>query len=538
MAANHAPASPRRRLRLALLASAALLGACANTSDHAPPSADQAWTMPQPDPAWRELAEQGPLPAVPDTPAEQAGNSTAGTLPARILPDPAHIYDLPELVDLAQRNNPATRLAWNQARQAANAIGMADATFLPMITAYVVGGYQSTRQRLPDILNQTFHLDTSAHGVVPLVALEWLLFDFGERSAARDAARNLATGSNFLFNSVHQAIIFETMSAYYQYGTAQERNAIARESLDNSLAVEKAVQAKRKAGLATSVEEAQARQQVAQARLAVVSTGGAVRNARQALMSVLNLEPDTPLQVSDSVRLALPAPQELPDGAVLRRALANRPDIMASIASLKAAESAVDGARAAFMPKVFLAAAYANGHGDLDIGNLPALSRQGPTRGVLVGVSIPLYDGGMRSSRLRQAHDGVQAAQAALEKLRNTSMKEIALAANALDTALQSYEAAATLVETAGITYNATLEAYKVGMGTVTAATEAANGLLIARSARADAQAAAQIAAASLAFALGQLNSAEIRLQPPYAVPEARLPAAAPNAASHTSTTP
>lgn len=42
MAANHAPASPRRRLRLALLASAALLGACANTSDHAPPSADQA----------------------------------------------------------------------------------------------------------------------------------------------------------------------------------------------------------------------------------------------------------------------------------------------------------------------------------------------------------------------------------------------------------------------------------------------------------------------------------------------------------------
>lgn len=519
MAVNHAPAFWRCHWRLALLASSALLGACANTTDHAPPDAAQIWHMPAPDASWRELAIQGPSaqqPAGSNGQASQAKETPDTPLASLVAPDPAQTYDLPDLIDLAQRNNPATRLAWNQARQAANTIGMADATFLPMITAYVVGGYQSTRQRLPEILNQTYHLDTSVHGVVPLVALEWLLFDFGERASARDAARNLATGSNFLFNSVHQAVIFEVMTAYYQYGTARERQAIAQQSLENSLAVEQAVQAKRKAGLATSVEEAQARQQVAQSRLSVVSTAGAVRNARQAMMSVLNLEPDTPLQISSSARLPLPAAQDLPDGAVLRRALANRPDIMASIASLKAAENAVDGARAAFMPKVFMAAAYANGSGDLDVGKLPSLNQQGPTRGILLGVSIPLYDGGLRSSRLRQAEDGVQVARAALEKLRNTAMREIALAATALDTALQSHEAATTLVETAGVTYNATLEAYKFGLGTVTAATEAANGLLVARSAQADAQAAAQIAAASLAFALGQLNNAESRLTPAH----------------------
>lgn len=514
MAVNHAPASRRRPWRLVLLASTALLGACANTTDYAPPNAAREWQAPQPDGSWRELAMHGPNPErVAEDPAQPR---TDKPLAGLIAPDPAQIYDLPDLIDLAQRNNPATRLAWNQARQAANTIGITDATFLPMITAYVVGGYQSTRRRLPEILNQTFHLDASVSGVVPLVALEWLLFDFGERAAARDTARNLAIGSNFLFNSVHQTVILEVMNAYYQYGTARERHNIAQETLQNSLAVEAAVQAKRQAGLATTVEEAQARQQVAQARLAVVSTAGAVSNARQAMMSVLNLEPDAELQVSSSAHLPLPAAQDMPDGAVLRRALANRPDIMASIASLKAAENAIDGARAAFMPKIFMAASYANGTANLDVGKLPSLNQQGPSRSILVGVSIPLYDGGLRTSRLRQAEEGVQVARAALEKLRNTSMREIALAANALDTALQSHAAASTLVETAGVTYNATLEAYKFGLGTVTAATEAANGLLIARSAQADAQAAAQIAAASLAFALGQLNSAEIRLTPTH----------------------
>ena len=42
-----------------------------------------------------------------------------------------HQYTLPELIDIAQRHHPETREAWEKARQAALAVGIAEATYLP-----------------------------------------------------------------------------------------------------------------------------------------------------------------------------------------------------------------------------------------------------------------------------------------------------------------------------------------------------------------------------------------------------------------------
>lgn len=118
---------------------------------------------------------------------------------------------------------------------------------------------------------------------------------------------------------------------------------------------------------------------------------------------------------------------------------------------------------------------------------------------------VPLYYCGMRTSRVSGAREQVTGAQARLHKVRNAAVSKIIVAGNLLDTALQSYEAASTLVETATLTYDAALDAYREGFGTVQVATEAANGVLVARRARANARAAALVAAASLAFALGDI---------------------------------
>lgn len=79
-----------------------------------------------------------------------AGNFSvpANPLVAELPQSPAikseHLYSLPELIDIAQNQNPDTRIAWQQARQAALAVGMGEAVFLPIISASVIGGYQST----------------------------------------------------------------------------------------------------------------------------------------------------------------------------------------------------------------------------------------------------------------------------------------------------------------------------------------------------------------------------------------------------------
>jgi len=105
---------PPARFRRSALAGCALLGACNDTSDLAPASPDTPWQF-EPSkeaPAAPASAAVGARRfAVPDNTAVQLSS------PADI--DPNHVYSLVELIDIAQRRNPSTRVAWEQARQAA-----------------------------------------------------------------------------------------------------------------------------------------------------------------------------------------------------------------------------------------------------------------------------------------------------------------------------------------------------------------------------------------------------------------------------------
>ncbi|WP_049623050.1 hypothetical protein [Frateuria defendens] len=56
--------------------------------------------------------------------------------------DGAKTYALADLIDLAESCNPETRIAWNEARRAALAAGMAASAYLPQLTASALEGRQ------------------------------------------------------------------------------------------------------------------------------------------------------------------------------------------------------------------------------------------------------------------------------------------------------------------------------------------------------------------------------------------------------------
>src|SRR5882757_8487536 len=68
--------------------------------DAAPPTAERPWAPPRLDQYQRELAGRS---------AREKGDGSHTPV------DPGRIYTLPELIDLAQRNNPETRVAWERA---------------------------------------------------------------------------------------------------------------------------------------------------------------------------------------------------------------------------------------------------------------------------------------------------------------------------------------------------------------------------------------------------------------------------------------
>ncbi|MFT0533440.1 TolC family protein [Castellaniella hirudinis] len=476
---------------LSALALAVALAGCAGVS--APSAPDQPWTpsalpLSAPDRPW----------AVPAIPLPDPAPAPAGL-------DARKPLDLVALIDIAQRANPLTRQAWTAARQAALGVGLADAAFLPMLSASVLAGSQKTRIPLRDNLLGIDHLDTRSQGTVPLVALTWLLFDFGQRRALREGAEQLSFAANVLFNASHQKVIRDVTDQYYQYTTARQRVEWSARSLALQRQVLAAAQARYRAGTGTTVDVALARQAVAQARLQVVNSRGLEKTTRLALLGALGLAPDTELTIAAPAHRPLPAETPALTRDALRQALSQRPDIVAQYAAAQAEEAQVRAAQAAFMPKIYLGAAYAHQNRHLQAGSLPDVGMQATSSGVMLGVTVPLYDGGLRRNRLESARLSARQARDDLQSLQQAALREMAAADAALQSALQSHAAAHELVQTAQTASQAALAAYKAGMGTITLATEAANQLLLARLARLDARTAAQIAAANLAFATGAM---------------------------------
>src|SRR5207247_2050861 len=88
-------------------------------SDLAPPSAEKPWSPPGLNAYEGELAH-----------GDFSNEKNAKQI--ELVPD--KIYELPELIDIAERSNPNTRIAWERARQAAYGGGVSKSAYF----AYMV----------------------------------------------------------------------------------------------------------------------------------------------------------------------------------------------------------------------------------------------------------------------------------------------------------------------------------------------------------------------------------------------------------------
>lgn len=480
-----------------------LAGCATSALDMAPPSPDAPWPA-----------------------AAGAGTSTGGyVLPpnpalAVISPQPpidsSRPYTLAELIDIAESNNPQTRIAWDAARTAALAAGIAESSYLPEITASALGAYQDNSTH-----NSVQGFDTSgnsqAHGVISAISINWLLFDFGERSATVEAAKQASAISNIAFTQAHQQVIYNVSLAFYTYAAARGRVVSAAQSLSNAQAVQAAAEARRQHGIGTVVEVAQAEQATAQARLAVVQADGGVQDGYLALLNAMGLSPLIQLTIADLPQRPLSPALNAPVQTIVAQALAQRPEVASAYASQQESLANVRAAQAEFLPKIFMTATGAYNSGGLDVTSIPSVGQQAATGNIagshlggviMAGITVPLYDGGIRAAALAQSEAGADSANAALDQARDETTRQVVSAENSLQTCLAAYGASHALVSAAQTTYDAALSAYRNGVGPVTDATVAETQLLQAQNTQTDAYSTALSAAATLAFTTGALGAA------------------------------
>jgi outer membrane protein len=263
-------------------------------------------------------------------------------------------YGLDELIDLAERLNPETQAAWNDAKQAAAAMGLARSEYFPLLAVDATAAYGREAIPVPLTATKAGFLDATAQQAQPALTLEWLLLDFGQRKATLDAAKNLLLAANLGFNARHQQVAFAVQTAFYELSKARGFIDVAKSSLDAATKVQQAAEARYKGGLATLPDVSQARQQAVQATFDLQNAEVTERDAEVTLAEAIGIMPTTPLRVVDFSELSLPTNLEETVDQVIDRSLEQRPDLMAQLAVVRQKEAQVRQADSAYFPKLAL----------------------------------------------------------------------------------------------------------------------------------------------------------------------------------------
>jgi outer membrane protein len=417
------------------------------------------------------------------------------------VPDPGKIYTLPELINLAEQNNPDTRVAWENAKARAADLGISKSTLYPTMAAVVIA--QSTRDNLffaPNYYRQTIETFT------PALEVDYIVFDFGRRTQEIAASRANLLGANFLFNDTHRKIIFQVMAAYYHVLDTKGQEDVAEANLKNAQTDQEAAEARLQLGLATLPDVLEARSAAAQADYDLQAAIGASEIAHGDLATALGVSPVHPLQVESIQGLSIPQDLTVTVEASIDKALVQRPDLMQRVAELRAAQAEVKAAKTAYLPTLSLSgiAGLTKNYAEQD--QSPGLySANQEFWNAHFSLTWTLFDGFAREQRLARARAEQKQAAADIDAMRDQVENQVWSAYSTARTALRQQKAAAALLEAASSSYEAALQSYNFGVRSQIDVVSAQRALAAARTADVTARTQLLTGVAALAFQTGDL---------------------------------
>ena len=421
------------------------------------------------------------------------------------LPDGA--CSLMTLVALALETNPETRASWENARVKAAEYGSIRSFWYPVIS--VSANLSLSRAIYPagvkgseaDVMVADFN------GIFPSAQINYTLLDFGRRSSADAAAREILWIANLQFNRKIQTTVFEVQKNYFGLDTALGLYDASLAELELALTVVDAVEDRLAVGLATAPQLLFARQELAQAEFDVQSRISFIDDARSALLVAIGLPSTTPLEIDSLVDMPLPGNLDFEVQTAINAALKDRPDLAAAVAGVRAAEAAVEFAKADFYPTVDF-----NGAVGWEQFVLKAQVNDGPFEsqnygGMNYNVGLTgnwiLFEGFELRNNLRQARAARRKAQAEVEALRIKAIGEVWDSYSDYLAAQRQYEFGVALVESSREAYDAMLASYDVGLATITELVASEKGLAASLAELVEIRGALLTASARVSYAIG-----------------------------------
>ena len=446
----------------------------------------------------------------PWQPPDMAGFASALKVKAEPEADAQKNYEVAELIDLAERIHPETKVAWEHAKSAASAVGLAQSQYYPMLALEASADYARQSAPLPLTATEAGFMNVEVEQASPVVELEWVLLDFGRRSADVSGAKNQLLAANLGFNAHHQQVVFKVQSAFYELSKARGRIDVAQSSLNSANKVLEAAEERFKNGLATAPDVSQARQQAAQAAFDLEAVLVEERDAQVNLAEAVGILPTTPLSVVDFSRLSIPTNLEASVENFIDKSLKQRPDLLAKVAILRQKEADIRKARAAYYPKLALqgkvGGSFERAQVEVADHTLPWASSQEPAWGVGLSLTWPIFEGGARKRKLEIAKSEHAAAQHELEDSRDKAISQVWQYYSDTKLAIRRLDVAAALLDASQKSYDQTFESYKNGLSSLVDVLSAHRALSQARYTQLNTRATVLESTAALAFTSGDLG--------------------------------
>lgn len=360
---------------------------------------------------------------------------------------------LADVVDLALRNNPATRASWAQARASADLLGSARGQYYPSINA----GGSLSRTKSPATINRPAG-ERTEYG--PSVTLNYLLLDFGGRSGSVERARQSLFAANLSHNATLQNTVLQAESAYFNYMATVALLAAEHSAITEANANLTAAQQRFKVGLATIADVLQAKTALSQEQLNLETTQGNLQAARGGLAAALGLPANLPFDLASLPGTIPVGPISESVDSVINAALRNRPDLAAARAQAAAAAAQIRVARSAELPSFVLGSNAARTF------STPRLFA-GPSYGITLGLAVPVFNGFSHQYDVAAARAQADAMAALADVTRQQVVTQVFVSYYALQTAQQRVATADDLLASAQQSEQVAAGRYREGVGSI-----------------------------------------------------------------------
>lgn len=379
-----------------------------------------------------------------------------------------HSEDLLDAYREARANDPT--LAQSDATRLATAenVPQARALLLPQLSAGLTldqqsgGGSQisSNGALIPGA--DTGHVRSRT----PSVTLSQSVLDFSKYADLK-VAHSQVDAQNEAYQAALQDLYIRVATAYFGVLTSVDQLTFAQANEEAFRQTFEQSDQRYKVGLSAITDVYQSKASYESAKANTIAAQNALNDAREALTQITGTASQNLKKLREQLPMEPPTPND-PD-AWVKQALASNPTILSQQYSVTAAEHSISAARAGHLPTINLTASRGK-TSSWSENPLPGTNSNGNGRyssSIGLTLNVPIFEGGLIQSQVRQAIANRDGAQDGLEVQRRAVIRNTLNDFRTVLAGIPQVEAAQAAVDSAQKALDASRAGFQVGTQTL-----------------------------------------------------------------------